>query len=70
MLATRLLALPLVMLMPSANVFRMRELVMVLLSMLDAQNMQIMCSTQRSSTVMFDTLVKSRTLPGPSMRLV
>src|SRR5690242_19265228 len=68
MLATRLFADPLVMLMPSANVLRIRELVIDDESMLDAQNMQIMCSTHRSSTVMFATLVKSSTLPGPSMR--
>ncbi|MNW58436.1 hypothetical protein D3C74_363030 [compost metagenome] len=68
LLCTWLFALPLVMLSASANVLRMREFLISESSMLDAQNMQIMCSTQMLSIVMSLTFAKSKTLPGPSMR--
>src|SRR5262245_32737573 len=64
-----LLVLSLVMLMPSANVSRMRALEIEILLTCTPQNMQTVCSTQTSSMVRLDTFDSSpQTLPGPSMR--
>ena len=62
--------LPLVMLTPSAKVSRIREFLMVTLSVLAPQYRQTMCSIQTLSMVMSATFAKSKTLPGPSMREV
>jgi hypothetical protein len=43
---------------------------MTMSSVLVPQYMQTWCSTHRSSIVMSDTLLKSKTFPGPLMREV
>src|SRR3569833_2491456 len=67
-LLTRLSVLPVVLLMPSAKVSLIRELVFVMLSVLAPQYMQTMCSTHTLSIVSLTTLEKSNTFPGPSIR--
>lgn len=58
------------MLMPSANMSRMREFLMVIRSVLAPQYKHTMCSTHTSSITMSETPAKSNTLPGPSIREV
>lgn len=70
LLLTRLSVLPLVMLMPSAKVSRIREFLITMESVLAPQYMQIMCSVQMLSIVIPETFAKSNTLPGPSIREV
>ena len=65
MSVTRLPVLPLVMLMPSAKMFRIREFLIVMLSVLVPQYMQTWCSTQMFSIVMFDTLREVEHLARP-----
>jgi len=57
-----------VMLIPSANVFRMRRFLKVLFDEFTPQYMQMKCSIQMLSSVTFDMLLPSMNLPGPSMR--
>ncbi len=70
LLETRLSVEPLVMLTPSAKVSRILELVIRIESVLAPQYMQTMCSVQMLSMVIPETLEKSKTLPGPSIREV
>ena len=68
MLLTVLPAEPLVMLMPSAKVSRIRLFLITELSVFAPQYRHIWCSIQMLSMVMFAVLEKSKTLPGPSIR--
>lgn len=70
LLLIRLSVLPLVMLMPSAKVSRIREFLITIESVLAPQYMQTMCSTQMLSITVLATFEKSKTLPGPSIREV
>src|SRR4051812_37536611 len=71
LLLTVLFVLPLVMFTPSANVFRIRALLILVPLTWTPQYMQTVCSTHTSSIVRLLTFCSSpHTLPGPSIRLV